>query len=74
MAGSKRPRVRVLRPKRTQVLAARTYEQLVDRDHPVRAVWAAVEALDMSDFERAIRARPHHAGRAAVDPRLLLAL
>ncbi|RKH08145.1 transposase, partial [Corallococcus sp. CA041A] len=50
------------------------YEQLVDREHPVRAVWAAVEALDMSDFERAIRARPHHAGRAAVDPRLLLAL
>jgi transposase len=74
MAGSRRPRVRVLRPKRTQVLAARTYEQLVDRGHPVRAVWAAVEALDMSDFERAIRARPHHAGRSAVDPRLLLAL
>ncbi|MBZ4416842.1 transposase [Myxococcus sp. RHSTA-1-4] len=74
MAGSRRSRVRVLRPKRTQVLAARTYEQLVDRGHPVRAVWAAVEALDMSDFERAIRARPHHAGRSAVDPRLLLAL
>ncbi|QQR42442.1 transposase [Myxococcus xanthus] len=74
MAGSRRPRVRVLRPKRTQVLAARTYEQLVDRGHPVRAVWAAVEALDMSDFERSIRARPHHAGRSAVDPRLLLAL
>jgi transposase len=49
-------------------------ESLVAEDHPVRAVWSFVEGLDLGWFYDRIKARGETAGRAATDPRILLAL
>jgi transposase len=49
-------------------------ESLVVDDHPVRAVWSFVEGLDLGWFYDRIKARGETAGRAATDPRILLAL
>ena len=66
------PRLSV--PDRQQLLSAMTIDQLLEPDHPARAVWAYVEALDLSPLYDRIRARGHTAGRPAIDPRLLVAL
>lgn len=49
-------------------------ESLVVEDHPVRAVWSFVEGLDVQPFYDRIKARGETPGRAATDPRILLAL
>jgi transposase len=49
-------------------------ESLVVYDHPVRAVWSFVEGLDLQWFYDRIKARGETPGRAATDPRILLAL
>lgn len=47
---------------------------LLAPDHPVRAICAMVDRLDLSAFEALIRARECHPGRPATDPRVLVAL
>jgi transposase len=49
-------------------------EELVDEDHPVRAIWQVVEKLDLSGFATQIQAVEGVAGRSATDPRLLVSL
>lgn len=49
-------------------------EEFVPADEPVRAVWAYVESLDLSQFYARIRAVEGVAGRDPIDPRILLAL
>src|SRR6202171_6529638 len=49
-------------------------ESLVADDHPVRAVVSFVEGLDLGWFYDRIKARGETPGRAATDPRILLAL
>jgi transposase len=49
-------------------------DQLLPADHPVRLVWAMVEELDLRDFYARIAAVEGHAGRPAIDPRLLVAV
>lgn len=49
-------------------------DALVEEDHRVRAVWAVVERLDLTAFESEIRARGETAGRAAIDPSILVGL
>lgn len=49
-------------------------EQLLDPDHPVRIVLAAVEAMDLGRWLEEIKAVEGNAGRNATDPRILLAL
>jgi len=67
--------VRVKRPERAQVRwRDASLDQLVPRDHRVRAVWAYVESLDVSPLYAKIQAVEGGAGRDAVDPRILLAL
>jgi transposase len=67
------PRLRL--PQRDQVeFHWASLDQLLDPDHPVRTVWAAVCALDLSAWLREIKAVEGHAGRDATDPRLLVAL
>jgi transposase len=67
------PRLRV--PQRDQVeFRWASLDQLLDPDHPVRTVWAAVCALDLSAWLREIKAVEGHVGRDATDPRLLVAL
>jgi transposase len=67
------PRLR--RPDRRQVLLEPVcWEERLAADHPVRAVWAVVERLDLSRLSDPIAARGESPGRAATDPRLLVAL
>ena len=67
------PRLR--RADREQVLMEPlSLEQTLPPDHPARAVWAAVCALDWSAFEAPVLARGEGPGRAATDPRVPAAL
>ena len=43
-------------------------------DHRARAIWAAVEQLDLGAFYDDILARGSHPGRPAIDPKILVAL
>jgi transposase len=68
-----KPRLRV--PQRDQIeMHWASLDQLLDPDHPVRIVWAAVCGLDLKSWLREIKAVERHAGRDATDPRLLVAL
>ena len=49
-------------------------EDLVAEDHPVRAVWAFVQGMDLSPLYEEIRAVEGGAGRPAIDPVILVAL
>lgn len=49
-------------------------DQLIPKDHRVRAVWAHVDALDLKPLYQKIRAVEGPPGRDAVDPRIFLAL
>lgn len=67
------PRLR--RPDRAQALLQPcVLEELLAADHPARTVWAVVCRLDLSRFHEPITARGESPGRAATDPRLLVAL
>jgi len=67
------PRLR--RPDRRQVLLEPgCWEERLASDHPVRAVWAVEERLDLSRISDRIAARGESPGRAATAPRLLPAL
>ena len=72
-AGSPRPTTSAL-PDRQQLLSAMTIDELLEADHPARAVWSYVEGLDLTPLYDRIRARGRVAGRPAIDPRLLVAL
>jgi len=61
-------------PNRQQILSPRTIDELLEPDHPARAVWSYVEGLDLTPLYDRIRARGSVAGRSAIDPRLLVAL
>jgi transposase len=49
-------------------------DSLILEDHPVRAVWAYVQELDLSELLVKIRAVEGGVGASATDPRILLAL
>jgi transposase len=67
------PRLR--RPDRGQVLLRPcSLEELLPPEHQVRTLWAVVERLDLSLFYAALKARGEVPGRAATDPRLMVAL
>ena len=66
---------RVSRPVRNQVEIVYTdLDSLIPDEHQVRMVWAYVESADLSALYDRIRAVEGHAGRCAIDPRILLAL
>lgn len=67
------PRLRV--PDRFQVTMqmASLDEQLAE-DHPARTIWAVVRLMDLSALLAEVEARGSTPGRAATDPRLLVAL
>ena len=54
-----------------QILAL---DDLVTPDHPVRAVWAFVQRLDLQPLHEAVKAREGRPGQAPAAPELLLAL
>src|SRR5262249_52873764 len=57
-----------------QLLSSLIIDELLEADHPARAVWAYVQGLDLTPLYDRIRARGRGAGRPATDPRLLIAL
>jgi transposase len=59
---------------RQQLLSPMTIDDLLETDHPARAVWRFAESLDLSVLYDRIRAREHLAGRPPIDPRILVAL
>jgi transposase len=66
---------RVLMAERNQIeLRAMDLETTISLDHPARNVWAFVERLDLSALYGAIGSVEGRAGRAAIDPKILLAL
>lgn len=67
-------RPRLHSPDRQRLLSPKTIDELLEADHPARAVWSYVEGLDLAPWYDRIRARGSLAGRPAIDPRLLLAL
>ena len=69
------PQVRVKRPQRNQVQwRDAALDQLIPKDHRVRAVWAYVDSLNLKPLYRKIQAVEGGVGRDAVDPKILLAL
>lgn len=71
-AGAK-PRLR--RPNRRQaLLVSICLDERLAADHPARTIWRVVEQLDLSGFYKTIAARGSDPGRAATDPKLLVAL
>lgn len=69
------PPPRLRRPDRSQVLLRPcSLEDLLPPGHQVRTLWAVVERLDLSPFCAPLKARGDAPGRAATDPRLLVAL
>jgi len=67
------PRLRLPRRDQVEVQMA-SLDQLLDPDHPARAVWQAVGQLDLSALLGDIRAVAGTAGRDATAPQLLVAL
>src|SRR4051794_11253738 len=53
-------------PDRQQPLSRRTIDELLEADHPARAVWSYVAGLDLTPLDDRIRARGHGAGRPAI--------
>lgn len=69
------PEVRVKRPQRSQIQwRDAALDQMIPKDHRVRAVWAYVDSLDLKPLYRKIRAVEGCVGRDAVDPKILMAL
>ena len=67
------PRLRV--PERSQIaMQVAALNDLIPGDHPVRAVWAFVEGLDLSTLHDAIKAREGQPGHPPAAPELMLAL
>ena len=66
---------RVLMPQRNQIaLRPIDLESTLAFDHPARRVWAFVEGLDLSALYAEIGSVEGRAGRAAIDPPILMAL
>jgi transposase len=69
------PPPRLRRPNREQMLMRPcSLDELLEDDHDARLVWNLVQTWDLSRFLDAIRARGAAPGRAATDPKLLVAL
>lgn len=73
-AGAAAGQPRFHRANRDITLPAMTLDQLIESDHPARAVWLFTEGLDLSALYDRIRAREHTRGRSPIDPRILVVL
>ena len=68
------PDIRFRHPDRSMLLDPRTIDQLIPPDHPARATWQQVCALDFSELLLDYKARQHHPGKPPIDVRVLVAL
>ena len=68
-------RARLLEAQRNQLeLRAVDLEATLEAEHPARSVWALVEGMDLSSLVAEVASVEGHAGRPAIDPRVLMAL
>ena len=68
-------RPRLLEAQRNQLeLRAVDLEATLEAEHPARSVWALVEGMDLSSLVAEIASVEGHAGRPAIDPRILMSL
>jgi len=70
--GAGPPRLRTA--DRQQLLSPMTIDDLLEANHPARAVWRFALGLDLTTLYDRIRSRGPSAGRPAIDPRVLVAL
>lgn len=70
---SKRPRLKAI-DRKQNCLCQIDVENLIEEDHPARAIWEFVGQLDLNQFQKEIRAFEGEAGRSAYDPQLLISL
>jgi transposase len=68
-----RPRLRTANREQI-VFRAAPLDALLADDHPARIVWAYVEGLDLAPLYDRIKAVEGAAGRAPIDPKILMAL
>lgn len=74
-AADQQAKPRVVEARRDQLeMRPMDLESLLPAQHRARALWEVVSALDLSRFYAPIKARGSTAGRAATDPKVLLAL
>lgn len=67
------PRLRL--PERHQVeMHFSALDQLLEPDHPARAIWSAIEGLNLKQWLKRIQSVEGGPGRSATDPRLLVAV
>jgi transposase len=71
---SDKPKPRLCRVDREQVLPPMRLEDLLDTDHQARVVWLFVQGLDLTVLYDQIRSVEGGPGRPAIDPRILVAL
>src|ERR1700752_418563 len=69
-----RPPPRLRQADRSQLLLPMPLDDLLDDDHQARVVWDFCLGVDLSALYDAIRSRLGGPGRAALDPRLAVAL
>jgi transposase len=69
-----RPAPRIRSPDRSMVIDPTTIDELVPPDAKARVVWRLVGDLDLTPLYGKIKSVDGHAGRPAVDPRILVAL
>ena len=66
---------RLVTADRSQIeLRAFDLDSLIPQNHRARLLWQVLQAFDLRKFEEPIKAREGEAGRAATDPRILVAL
>ena len=72
---SDEPQLRFVYVNRQQlVMRTVDVEQLIEADHPARAIWEFLGQLDLSRFSEGVQSYEGERGRAAYDPRLLISL
>ena len=69
-----RPAPRFYSPDRSLVANPTTIDELIPPDHKARLVWTLIEGLDLTPLYQDIKSVEGHAGRPAIDPRILAAL
>jgi transposase len=75
VAGPAVDSLRLRVPERRQVeMQWRSLDEMIEPDHQVRLVWAAVLQLNLDRWLSQVKATKRSVGRDATDPRLLLAL
>lgn len=68
-----KPRFKAVERRQTEIRYV-DVEELIEEDHPARAIWELVSRLDMTPFLASWRAVEGKAGRTPLDPRVLISV